>query len=182
MPVSISFVVPVLNEAANIERLLSELRQRFAGAQVLVVDGGSTDNTAELVRHNGATVLSSPPGRAVQMNRGAAAATGEYVFFLHADSVPTVCAGSLAHYLATAPQWGFCCIRLNGERFAFRVIEWFINQRSRLTRVATGDQMLFVRRELFDASGGLMSFLLWKMWPSASACVRWLRPWLFLNP
>jgi len=154
MAASVSFVIPVLNEAAYIEVLLAQLRARFAQAELLVVDGGSTDDTAELARRHGASVLASPPGRALQMNVGGEAASGDYVFFLHADSFPTMDADILAGYLAGAPQWGFCPVHLSCDALAYRVIEWFINRRSALTQVATGDQMLFVRRELFASTGG----------------------------
>ena len=154
MAVPVSFVIPVLNEAKQIEPLLNELRVRFSAAQVLIVDGGSTDHTVELARAQACQVLNSPPGRALQMNCGGAVASGDYLFFLHADSVPGLDADRLESYLERGPQWGFCRVRLSGKGMAFRVIEWFINHRSALTRVATGDQMLFVRRELFAASGG----------------------------
>lgn len=154
MAVSVSFIIPVLNEAARIEALLVRLSERFSRAEVLVVDGGSTDNTAELARQLGVQVLGCAPGRALQMNLGGEAASGEYVFFLHADSFPDLCADRLEQYLAEAPSWGFCRVRLSGKAFAYRVIEWFINGRSALTQVATGDQMLFMQRELFTSTGG----------------------------
>jgi rSAM/selenodomain-associated transferase 2 len=154
MAASVSFVIPTLNEAAHIEALLARLRVRFAEAELLVVDGGSTDDTAALARHQGARVLSSATGRALQMNMGGEAASGDTVFFLHADSFPTVDADTLEAYLADAPQWGFCPVRLSADALAYRVIEWFINRRSALTQVATGDQMLFIRRDLFTRTGG----------------------------
>lgn len=154
MTPTLSFVIPVLNEADGIAPLLRDLRERYPGAELLVVDGGSTDHTVAAARPHCAAVLHSPPGRAVQMNMGAHAASGDYLFFLHADTSPGVPVARLLLYLGREPQWGFCPVQLSGGRRAFRVIEWFINRRSRLTRIATGDQMLFVRRELFLALGG----------------------------
>ena len=78
----------------------------------------------------------------------------DYLCFLHADSLPGVSAARLRSYLDRAPQWGFCRVRLSGRRPVFRVIEWFMNLRSRLTAVATGDQMLFLHRSVFECSGG----------------------------
>jgi hypothetical protein len=88
------------------------------------------------------------------MNRGAREAAGQYLLFLHADSLPGVNAQQLAAYFEHLPRWGFCRVRLQGERFAFRLISFFINWRSRLTRVATGDQMQFISRECQQRYGG----------------------------
>ena len=154
MSVALSFVIPVLNEADGIAPLLRDLRARYPAAELVVVDGGSDDQTLAAARPHCDRVLHSAPGRAVQMNAGAQVAVGDYVFFLHADSSPRVPAERLSLYLTGEPVWGFCPVRLSGDLPAFRVIEWFISRRSRLTRVATGDQMLFVRRELFLALGG----------------------------
>ena len=130
------------------------LREHYPAAELLVVDGGSTDNTVAAARPHCDEVLHSEPGRALQMNTGAQAASGDYLFFLHADTSPGVAVARLLVYLSAQPVWGFCPVQLSGDKPAFRVIEWFINGRSRLTRIATGDQMLFVRRELFLALGG----------------------------
>ena len=154
MNASLSFVIPALNEAENIAPLLRDLRARYPEAQLLVVDGESNDQTRAAARPHCDQLLQSAPGRALQMNVGARAATGDYVFFLHADSSPDVPVARLMLYLSRSPVWGFCPVQLSGDAPAFRVIEWFISWRSRLTRIATGDQMLFVRRELFLALGG----------------------------
>jgi rSAM/selenodomain-associated transferase 2 len=99
-------------------------------------------------------LLLSTPGRARQMNLGAAVATGEYLFFLHADTRPAVTEGELSEVLRARPEWGFSRVRLSGTRPAFRLIEWSMNRRSAMTAVATGDQMLYLRRELFRDAGG----------------------------
>ncbi len=78
-------------------------------------------------------LLHSPAGRALQMNRGAGEASGDYLFFLHADSLPGVSAARLAAYLERRPLWGFCRVRLSGIAWSLRVISRFINWRSRLT-------------------------------------------------
>ncbi len=149
-----SIVVPVLNEAALIAPLLRELRQRLPQAELVVVDGGSGDDTVRHALPLCDQLLIGEQGRAAQMNLGALAAAGDYLFFLHADSLPDVHQEQVLAELASAPEWGFSPLRLTGRRRSLRLIAWFINWRSRLTSVATGDQMQFARRELFLASGG----------------------------
>src|ERR1700757_1953821 len=81
----ISIIVPVLNEAANIGRFLKCLREKAGNAEIIVVDGGSSDGTFDLARSHSDRCLQAPPGRGVQMNAGAKAATGGIFWFLHAD-------------------------------------------------------------------------------------------------
>lgn len=154
MAASVGFVIPVLNEEAGIAGLLEYLREHFPDSELTVVDGGSSDRTVALALPRCTRLLIGEPGRAAQMNLGGRASSSDYLCFLHADSLPGVSAGQLQGCLASEPPWGFCRVRLSGGRRAFRIIEWFMNQRSRLTSVATGDQMLFLRRSLFEDSGG----------------------------
>jgi len=154
MQARVSFVIPVLNEQDTVAHLLRDLRRQYPPSQLIVVDGGSRDRTVALALPLCDLVLLSARGRAIQMNMGGQVAPSEYLFFLHADSRPSMSAAQLDAHLAQRPRWGFCRVRLSGPQALFRVIEWFMNQRSRLTAVATGDQMLFVHKSLFDASGG----------------------------
>ncbi len=153
----LSFIIPVLNEEWVISGLLASLRERYPDCELIVVDGGSKDRTVAAAMPLCDQLLLAEPGRAAQMNLGAAVARSPYLFFLHADSSPGVAADDLDNYLAQAPQWGYCRVRLSGRRAVFRLIEWSMNQRSRLTRIATGDQMLFVSRDLFQRTGGFDS-------------------------
>ena len=154
MAASVAFIIPVLNEQDRIGRLLRQLRERYPEAELVVVDGGSKDLTVAAALPLCTRLLIGDPGRALQMNLGGMACNADYLCFLHADSLPGVSANRLQSYLKKAPQWGFCRVRLSGRRPAFRVIEWFMNQRSRLTAVATGDQMLFLHRSVFERTGG----------------------------
>jgi rSAM/selenodomain-associated transferase 2 len=154
MQTNVSFVIPVLNEQAIIGDLLAQLRQCYPDCELIVVDGGSTDQTVAVAMSGCDQLLIGSPGRAAQMNLGGTVASSEYVFFLHADSRPCISAAQLDGLLAQRPQWGFCRVRLSGPRRPLRIIEWFMNQRSRLTSVATGDQMLFVHGGVFERTGG----------------------------
>jgi len=150
----VSFVIPVLNEEQLVGPLLRDLRQRYPACGLIVVDGGSRDQTVAMAMPLCDQLLIGKPGRAGQMNLGGEVARSEYLLFLHADSRPGVSAELLERYLERQPQWGFCRVRLSGKRRFLRVIEWFMNLRSGLTGVATGDQMLFLRRDLFGLTGG----------------------------
>jgi rSAM/selenodomain-associated transferase 2 len=151
---AVSLIIPVLNEQGAVATLLQDLRERYPDSELIVVDGGSNDQTVALAMPLCDQLLMGEAGRAAQMNLGGQLARGPYLFFLHADSRPTISAAALEEVIRSNPQWGFSRIRLGGEAFAYRVIEWFINHRSRLTSIGTGDQMLFLQQSLFDSCGG----------------------------
>jgi rSAM/selenodomain-associated transferase 2 len=151
----VSVVIPVLNEAASIERTLLQLRQ--AGVwQSIVVDGGSDDDTVSLARVHADVVLFSPRGRARQMNTGGQVAEGEVLLFLHADTdLPCGFLQPLTDALNDpGVVGGRFDARLDAEGWPFRMIETLMNVRSRLTKISTGDQAIFVRREVFQKMGG----------------------------
>jgi len=150
----VSFIIPVLNEQAGVAALLRDLRDRFPDGQLVVVDGGSSDRTVAEALPLCDQLLLGERGRARQMNLGARATAAAYLVFLHADTRPGIAQGELVACLRRRPAWGFCRVRLTGDRLAYRCIEWCMNQRSRLTGVATGDQMLFVSRAVFERTGG----------------------------
>jgi len=150
----VSFVVPVLNEADNIAATLSLLNRDFPGCEVLVVDGGSVDDTVSLARPLCDRVIEAPRGRANQMNAGAASARGHYLLFLHADTRPLFAEAELLSVLADRPDWGYCQLQLSGEGRLLRAVERGINLRSRLSCIGSGDQLQFFRREVFEGIGG----------------------------
>ncbi len=155
--VDLTIIVPVLNEANGIDTALRELLAVTAAlrVEILVVDGGSADNTLSLAGAHPVTVVSAPRGRANQMNAGAARARGGYLLFLHVDTrLPQNLGDLAAAWLEARPVWGFFTLRLSGDKWQFRLIEKGINLRSRLFRTATGDQAFYCRRQVFDQVGG----------------------------
>lgn len=153
----LSIIVPVLNEAEGIAHSLAALAQlRMQGVEVVVADGGSTDDTMRLAAPLADTVVSAPRGRARQMNAGATASRGEMLLFLHADTVLPAAAHSLVldALAGGAAVWGRFDVTIDGGSRMFPVIAAMMNMRSRLTGIATGDQAIFIRREDFIAVGG----------------------------
>ena len=152
----LSIVVPVLDETAVIGAALEALRPlRERGHEVIVSDGGSTDGTRERAAGDADRVLAAPRGRARQMNAGAEVAIGDVFVFLHADTkLPPEADRAVFEALGDRPGWGSFPVRLSGVHPAFRVIERMISLRSRLSGIATGDQAIFVARDLFRAVGG----------------------------
>jgi rSAM/selenodomain-associated transferase 2 len=151
--VAVSVIIPVLNEAACLDRSLASL---FAlpfvadNCEVIVCDGGSEDGSLEIARRHGCRIVPSGAGRALQMNRGAELANGRQLLFLHADSrLPP----DLDGHFPFASEWGFFRLHLDHRARIFRVIETAVNLRSRITRIAGGDQGLFFSRAFFESLG-----------------------------
>ena len=154
--------MPSLNEADGIGAALDALRPlRERGHEVIVADGGSTDGTREYAAPGADRVLAAPRGRARQMNAGAEVATGDVLVFLHADTkLPPEADRAVFEALGRRPGWGSFAVRLSGVHPAFRVIERMISLRSRLSGIATGDQAIFVARDLFRSAGGFVDIAL----------------------
>lgn len=152
----ISAIVPAPDEAGVIGTTLRSLQPvREAGGEVLLVDGGSRDDTVERARPWVDRVLVAPAGRARQMNAGAAAATGDTLWFVHADTrIDPAAPTDLRTAIEQGGEWGRFGVRLSGHRRLYRIIAALMNLRSCLTGIATGDQGIFVRREAFSAVGG----------------------------
>jgi rSAM/selenodomain-associated transferase 2 len=153
----ISVIVPALDEADQIVATLRPLQAlRTAGHEVIVVDGGSSDATAELARPLADVVLHAERGRARQQNAGAQVAGGEILLFLHADTrLPPGAERMIVEGLARCGRgWGRFDVRLSGRGVLLWLTAAGISLRSRITGIATGDQAIFVRREWFDGAGG----------------------------
>jgi len=149
----LSIIIPVLNEAECLDQSLARLFALpwVAGhCEVIICDGGSHDDSLAIATAYRCRIVQSEAGRALQMNSGAQAALGRQLLFLHADSTLPP---DLDFNLLRGAPWGFFKLRLNDDAAVFRVIESAINQRSRLTRVAGGDQCLFFERGFFETLG-----------------------------
>lgn len=159
----LSIVVPVLDEEPTIAAALDALAPlRRRGAEVIVVDGGSRDDTRDLAQARCDRLLSAPRGRAAQMNAGAAAADGQVLVFLHADTrLPANADELIRDGLArTRCAWGRFDVRIAGRHPLLRFVAATMNLRSRLTGIATGDQAMFVTRAAFAAVGGFPAIAL----------------------
>jgi rSAM/selenodomain-associated transferase 2 len=154
MPVRVSIILPVLNEAALIVPALQRLAEQAPQAERIVADGGSSDDTVEQARP-WAQVIVTPSGRARQMNAGAAAASGEWLLFLHVDTrLPEGFLEDIDIAEARGFQAGAFRLRIAGRYPALPVLAWAATQRTKWCGIAFGDQALFVRRELFAQRGG----------------------------
>jgi rSAM/selenodomain-associated transferase 2 len=154
---ALSIIMPVLDEAANISEALRRLAPLHAqGAEIIVVDGGSSDETAVLARPLADRVLIAQRGRALQMNAGAAAATCDVLLFLHADTqLPDDAGRTILDRLAPSGRaWGRFDVRFEDSGLLLRMIGFLMNARSRFTGIVTGDQAMFVARAAFEGVGG----------------------------
>jgi rSAM/selenodomain-associated transferase 2 len=151
----ISVIVPVLNEEKSIAATLMEL-QRLKPEEMIIVDGGSSDGTREICQRFGVELYPSPPGRAAQMNFGAQRASGDVLLFLHADTrLPPSAFDDIRVALQDRQVLGGRFdLQLDSPRPLLKLIGFMISLRSRLSKVGTGDQAIFVRREIFAELGG----------------------------
>ena len=155
----ISIIIPALNEAGVIAKTIAAL-PKSEKLEILVVDGGSSDDTAKVARKHGARVLSSAPSKAEQMNAGAAVARGGVLLFLHADTLLPENFEKMVQ--SAADRKGFCAgafsLGIDSEDRGLRFIEWMANWRARLLKMPYGDQALFVSRDLFIQIGGFAEY------------------------
>lgn len=151
---TISVVVPALDEASSIVAVLRTARAPGV-REIVVVDGGSRDETIARAATVADLVLRAPRGRAAQMNAGAAVAHGDVLLFLHADTrLPAGFADAVRGAIRSGAIAGRFDVRLDGDHPFLPVVAALMNLRSRWTGIATGDQAMFVRRDVFRAVGG----------------------------
>jgi rSAM/selenodomain-associated transferase 2 len=153
----LSIIMPVLDEGEGIAAALDALADlRALGVEVIVVDGGSGDATVQRARLRADRVLTAPRGRALQMNAGAEKAIGDVLLFLHADTrLPTAAELVVLGGLERSGRiWGRFDVTIAGRHPLLTVVSRLMNIRSRATGIATGDQAIFVKRDVFVAAGG----------------------------
>ncbi|NJR50805.1 MAG: glycosyltransferase family 2 protein [Leptolyngbyaceae cyanobacterium CSU_1_3] len=151
----LTIVIPTFNEASRIENTLA-ISQMAANAEIIVVDGGSHDHTVQIAQAAGVKVLRSRPGRAHQMNRGASAAIGDILLFLHADTQLPQGFDSMIRAALSQPMTiaGAFSLKIDASLWSLRLVEWGVNLRSRLLQMPYGDQAIFLRADTFRAIGG----------------------------
>lgn len=153
----LSIIIPAINESRVLQANLPRLQAlRESGHEVILVDGGSTDDTLVRAQSMVDQLVQVAQGRARQMNVGANVTTGGVLVFLHADTqLPDAADDIILQSMKHAERgWGRFDVVLSGDDRLLRAVEFVMNVRSRLTGIATGDQAMFVNRQLFEAVGG----------------------------
>jgi rSAM/selenodomain-associated transferase 2 len=151
----ISIIIPTLNESKNIQATLAST-QASTNVEVIVVDGGSKDDTVDIVKSLGVKVIAGYKNRARQMNAGAKNATGDILLFLHADTVLPADFDVLIRSALQQPSsvGGAFALRINAPHLGLRLIEWGVKWRSKLFKMPYGDQAIFITKEKFNDIGG----------------------------
>lgn len=150
-----SIIIPCLNEQKGMLFFLQRLQALRPQCEIIVVDGGSDDDTVQIARPLVDHLFESKPGRAIQMNMGAEKASSDCLIFLHADTfLPDDAIVQIQHACAQGYHWGRFDIRLIGQHWLLPFISCLMNLRSALTNIATGDQVIFVDKTMFNGIGG----------------------------
>lgn len=153
----LSFIIPALNEAYYLTRQRKFLRLLIdSGHEVMIIDGGSKDNSIKIAESLGCRTYTTKPSRGYQLHFGALKSTNNIIVFLHADTcLPSDATGLIIKSLAqTNSKWGYFNIGFTNRNLIFKVIAWFMNKRTRFTGIVTGDHTLFVERNIYLDSGG----------------------------
>lgn len=152
---NISIIIPTLNEKTTLGHLLTSL-QEYPGLEIIVVDGESKDQTLEIAEYYGVKAVSSRPGRGIQQNLGADIASGNTLLFLHSDTLLPNDFSRHIHTLLDKPATaaGAFRLRIDAPNTGYRLIEWGVNQRSKLLHLIYGDQAIFLRKKTFFKAGG----------------------------
>ena len=151
----ISIIIPTINEIENLSNLLENIKKSKQAdkVEIVVVDGGSTDGTIEYADKYADLTISAQLGRASQLNAGAEVAQGKHFWFLHADSILDFNIFSQYLHVISSSAWGRFDIQINNPKLIYLLISSLINFRSKLSKIATGDQGIFISKELFYQVG-----------------------------
>ena len=151
----ISIIIPTLNEENNLNDLLSSL-QAYQNIEIIIADGGSTDRTVDIARDHTVQVVTSPVGRGIQQNNGAKSASGNILVFLHCDTMLPDDFPNIIHSVLNQPETaaGAFRLKINAKERGYRLIEWGVNIRTRFLNLPYGDQVLFMKKKVFDQAGG----------------------------
>ncbi|MCX8030129.1 MAG: TIGR04283 family arsenosugar biosynthesis glycosyltransferase [Thermodesulfovibrionales bacterium] len=155
----ITVIIPVFNEKENIISCIENVK-RINPLEILVVDGGSSDNTCELAKNHGAKVISSKKGRGIQLAEGAKEAKGDLLLFIHADArLPkNLINGDLTKVFNDGYIGGFFRLRFDSDSLSIRIVETFANLRSSLFSLPYGDQAIFVSKKTYEEIGGFKEY------------------------
>ncbi|MGF2038128.1 MAG: TIGR04283 family arsenosugar biosynthesis glycosyltransferase [Nostoc sp. CmiVER01] len=151
----ISIIIPAINEAGNIKKAIATTQANLH-IEVIVVDGGSSDDTVAIAQSLGVKIISSSPGRAVQMNRGAVAASGEILLFLHADTCLPTGFDDMVRTALQQPETvaGAFKLQIDASLLSLRWVELGVNLRSHFYQMPYGDQAIFLTKAAFQQIGG----------------------------
>ncbi len=151
----ISIIIPTLNEEVGIITFLTKLQVLRPQCELILVDGGSDDETTTLAAAYVDDVIKADKGRSIQMNVGTAMASAPIVLFLHSDTyLPDDAIEQIQYAMSKGYRWGRFDISLSGKAKMLGIVAWLMNKRSRWTSIATGDQAIFVEKSLFEQVGG----------------------------
>ena len=158
----ISIIVPAKNEAKNIYKNLSHLQElrKHNICEIILVDGGSTDNTIKVANNLVDHVLKTRPGRAIQQNIGASIARGNIFLFLHADTYITAKQLLFIKNIKKDKIWGFFKIKFNKNKIKYKILSFFINLRSKIYNYGTGDQTIYIERNIFNKIRGFPNLMI----------------------
>ena len=155
----ISIIIPAKNEAKNIYKNLSHLQElrKHNICEIILVDGDSTDNTTEIANNLVDHILKTKSGRAIQQNIGASIAKGNILLFLHADTYITT---KQLLSIKKDKIWGFFKVKFNNNKIKYKILSFFINLRSKLYNYGTGDQVIYVKRNIFNKIKGFPNLMI----------------------
>jgi rSAM/selenodomain-associated transferase 2 len=155
--IKLSVIIPTFNEEKRIGKCIESVK-KINPLEIIVVDGGSYDKTKQLASEAGAIILGSEKGRGTQLNMGAEIARGDFLMFIHADSILGDLIKEDLYSFMENHLCGFFRLRFDHDSFSVRLVEFFANLRARLFYLPYGDQAIFLKKDLFEKMGGFKPY------------------------